>query len=345
MLAPRSTRIAIALALGSGTAAAQPKPDRPIVEAIGSAPDACFDGKSLADSIATWLGKKAIDARISILVRRPVEGSVRFTVEREQKLIGERDLPVGTLPCPDLRAALSLAIAIAIDSTLLESLGIEPPVTSPSERESELTQPPPVAPPAVPPTPIRDEPSRPAPRPTRQREKMPDHGLGLGLEASTLFSLLPGPALAAAPRIGYAPARWLDLRVSALGTTRAQTTVGGGTASASLFAGRFEGCLLSGAEEVRGGGCLGAGAGAYAAEGSGLSPGYSTSVRWAALTARAEARYPVGTSLGLLVAITAFVPVLRPELEVLNNQGEVADAWTAPAAGFGVSVGGDLRVW
>src|SRR5258706_1444674 len=48
-------------------------PERPIVEAIATAPDACYDGNSLAQSIATWLNKKTIDSRISILVRRPTE--------------------------------------------------------------------------------------------------------------------------------------------------------------------------------------------------------------------------------------------------------------------------------
>src|SRR5262245_61311442 len=92
-----------------------PASERPIVEAIATAPDACYDGNSFAQSIATWLNKKTIDSRISILVRRPTENAVRFTVERDAKLVGERDLPVTSLPCPDLRAALSLAIAIAID--------------------------------------------------------------------------------------------------------------------------------------------------------------------------------------------------------------------------------------
>lgn len=337
------TRIAGALLLlSSSFASAQPKPDRPIVEAIAAAPDACFDGNSLADSIATWLGKKSIDSRISILVRRPLADSVRFTVEREQKLVGERDLAVGTLPCPDLRAAVSLAIAIAIDATLLDSLGIQPPVTTPSERDAEATEPPSSPPPVVAPSPpaIVDR-----PRPQPRGPKPPTHGLALGVEATTLFAVLPGPALGASPRIGYAPTEWLDLRVSALGTTRAQTVVGGGTASASLFAGRAEACVLEGLTEVRAGGCVGGSVGSYAAEGAGLAPAYSTNVRWAAVTARAEARYPVHTSLALLVGITAFVPVLRPELQVVDIQGQIVDTWQAPPVGFGVSIGGDLQVW
>ncbi len=316
---------------------------RPIVAAIAAAPDACFDGNSLAESIATWLGKGEISPRIAILVRRPTTDAVRFTVERDAKLVGERDLVVGQLPCPDLRAALSLAIAIAIDSTLLTSLGIEPPPTTPTEREMDLD-----APVTVPRRPVAPQSSvEDQPRPPRRHMRLPEEraGFGFAVEAMALFGVLPGPAIGAAPRISYSPLPWLDMRLSALGTTRAQTVVGGGTASASLLTGRAEGCVLGSSDEVRAGGCVGAAAGSLSAEGSGLSPAYSPTIRWAAATVRAEARYPASSVLALLVGVTGFVPLLRAELQVVDSKGQIVDTWKAPAAGFGVSLGGELSVW
>lgn len=335
------------LALGllhAGNAFAE-ESTRPIANALSTAPDACFDGNSLAESIATWLGKREVSTRVSILVRRPTADSVRFTVERDAALAGERDLPVGKLACPDLRAALSLAIAIAIDSTILESLGVEAPPTTPTPRETELSPPAPAAPLVAPPPPPpqRDEQLPPAPKRLHPRE---DRTLvGFAVEAVALFGVLPGPAIGASPRLGIAPISWLDLRVSALGTTRAQTIVGGGTTSASLLAGLGEVCALGRIDEVRSGGCLGGGAGSFRAEGSGLRPAYSPSVRWAAITARVEARYPASSVLALLVGVTGFVPVLRPELQVVDSNGKVVDTWKAPSVGFGVSLGGELSVW
>jgi outer membrane biosynthesis protein TonB len=321
-------------------ARADTAPERPIVQAVAVTPDACFDGASLAQSIAAWLKKGTIDARIAILVRRPNSENVRFTVERASELVGERDLPVGTLPCADLRAAVSLAIAIAVDNTLLESLGIEPPPSTPTEREAK---------PAVPKEPEKPEPAaaptpapRPAPAPTPPETP---RRLSFALEAEGLFGLLPGPALGAAPRIGFRPASFLDIRLGALGTTRAQTSVGGGTASASLLAARFELCALGPAKEVRGAVCAGIAAGSVSAEGSGLEPSFSPGLRWAAATARLEARYPASSALAAVAGVEGFVPVLRPELQVVDKNGQIVDSWKAPVVGFGVSLGADLLIW
>lgn len=338
----RAKRVVLAGLAILGNALGQ-ESTRPISEALSTAPDACFDGNSLAESIATWLGKREVSTRVSILVRRPTADSVRFTVERDAKLGGERDLPVGKLACPDLRAALSLAIAIAIDSTILESLGVEAPPTTPTERETELV---PTSPPVTP-APVATPPEKDEPPPPRKRLRPREEAakVAFAAEAVALFGVLPGPALGAAPRLGFAPISWLDLRASALGTTRAQTIIGGGTTSASLLAGHGEVCALGRIDEVRSGGCVGGAVGSFAAEGSGLRPAYSPSVRWAALTARLEARYPASSVLALLVGVTGFVPVLRPELQVVDSNGKTVDSWKAPRVGFGVSLGGELTVW
>ena len=330
-----------ALLLAPAFARAADATERPIVAAIAAAPDACYDGNSLAASIGAWLNKTTIDARIAILVRRPAEGTLRFTVEREGKLVGERDMPAGTLPCPDLRAALSLAIAIAIDHTLLDSLGIEAPPTEPTERENPKAPTSPAPAPAPGPLPAAaTTPSQPKIKPADERAV-----LGFALEAEALFGVLPGPALGASPRISFMPAPWLAIRGAALGTTRAQTSVAGGTASAGLLAGRLEGCVLGPLEEVRGAICAGAAYGGLSIEGSGLEPSYSPSMRWAAGIARVEARYPARSALGAVVAVDGVVPLLRPELQVVDRQGQTVDSWRAPVAGFGVSLGADLLIW
>lgn len=334
----RALAVGFALAFSAVSARAE-EPRRPIVQAVAASPDACLDGPSVAASIATWLNKQEIDARISIMVRRPSESLVRFTVEKGEKLVGERDLPVGTLPCADLRAALTLAIAIAIDSTLLESLGIEPPVTEPTPRDPDVR----VTPPPWPPEP---EPVRALPPAKRAPplEGAP-HGLGLALEAIALFGVLPGAALGAVPRLGFSPSESFEVRASALGTTRAQAAIGAGTASAAILAGQLEACLMGPADEVRGALCAGGAYGSFNAEASGLEPSYSPGLPWAAVTARVEARYPAKTKLAAVAAVSAYLPVLRPELEVIDREGRVRDSWQPPVAGFGVSLGADLYIW
>src|SRR4051794_20502836 len=125
----RSLRVALALAfllvLGSETARAQSTPaTRKLSEAIQVEPGPCIEPRAMIDRIASWLGRDELDARLEGTIRTD-RGEVIFSLAREGKLVGERRFtrrPSDS--CAQWTVAVSLAISVAIDSTLLQSLGV-----------------------------------------------------------------------------------------------------------------------------------------------------------------------------------------------------------------------------
>ncbi len=117
----------------------------PIAAALRIGPNACFDAASLAPVLARWLQRDVIDRRIVVEVTGQPdtpEGLV-LRVRRDGQLVGERRFPSLSAPCEEVRAAVGLAAALAVDATVLESLGVKAaPVIAPA--------PPLEAPPALP---------------------------------------------------------------------------------------------------------------------------------------------------------------------------------------------------
>ena len=106
---------------------------QPVLDALVTHADRCLDRSAVAAQIVAWLRRDAIDRRIGILVAATTDGAgASFVIQRDGIAIAERQFARLPNECAELRAALGLAIALAIDATVLESLGVVDIVSQPT---------------------------------------------------------------------------------------------------------------------------------------------------------------------------------------------------------------------
>ncbi|MDQ3035057.1 MAG: hypothetical protein M3Y87_21800, partial [Myxococcota bacterium] len=118
----------MAFVLVASVAARASADDRPLADAITVAsPDECLERDALVAHVETWLGRASIASELGVVVEGDAD-EVSFLVTRGGEPIATRRFDRLPRACADRRAALSLAIALAIDAAILESLGIAPPV-------------------------------------------------------------------------------------------------------------------------------------------------------------------------------------------------------------------------
>ncbi len=259
-------------------------------------------------------------------------GGVGLTLLRDGQVVGERRFTTLDVPCEDARAAIGLAIAVAIDNTLLQALRTEPP------------PPPPASPPSL--SPPVAEPPVPAPAPPREA---PVAGVGLGASLDVIGILGPLPSLAAgfSPAFELMPHRSFELRVAGLATTGSTFTLGTGSVSAAIFAGRIDGCAAfhrgpraEGARlaAIRIHACAGLLGGiVHTSVVAGLDASPAPNSPWVSAALRADARVALTSTFGLELALDALAPLTRTEVEATRSDGAVAD--TRPLAPVGVAVG------
>jgi hypothetical protein len=330
--------VAVAL-FAVSEARAQRAADRAIVGALAVGPSSCIDRETLARGISTWLGRPTIDGRIAIAVREGPDGVI-YSVTRDGARIGERTMHVVGASCADVHAAVSLGIAIAIDATLLESLGIAPAPSSPTS--ATRTAPNDAAAPrgfvAAQPPRLR------ADLPVMHEEKR-DHVIAAGAQGLVLVGVLPKVTLGVAPFVDVTLIRAFDLRASGLVSTTADVAVREGSASVGLVAGRLDACaaLRAGAARLRG--CVGAAAGAVSAEGTGYPDSYSTTAAWIGPAVRFDGRWSFGSVFGLVLSLDGFIPGVKPRLDVLAPDGSVSESRTFPLAGVVLGLGPSISFW
>ncbi len=304
-------------------AGATDAPSAAVADALSTeGPTECISRDALAEQVAAWLERREIDARITVQVR--VDGSppdaISFVIKRSGKPVAWRQFLEPPQSCADAKAAVSLAIALAIDATILETLGVvvPPPVPTPTPRP-----PPPPRPPEPSPAPV--------PEPPRTLDA------GGALEGGALFRVLPATAVS-----GYGGlwVRWglLEVRLGALASFGVETPLGRGTVTTSLAATRLDACFVRafGAASFRS--CAGAATGQLSARGEGYEESRETLVRWTAMALRLGARLPVTGPLAASVALDGFSPVVRPRLVVVDAGGSGLHAEQTPAAGGALAV-------
>jgi hypothetical protein len=84
----------------------------------------CLEEDRLIDNIATWLGSREIDERVSIEVAGDSRFArfVAFRIARGSESLAERRFEPGPARCEDLHAALGLAIALACKASVLDGV-------------------------------------------------------------------------------------------------------------------------------------------------------------------------------------------------------------------------------
>ncbi|HMJ10357.1 MAG TPA: hypothetical protein VK524_03070, partial [Polyangiaceae bacterium] len=188
-------------------------PAREIADAVTVNPNACLERGSLAREISRWLKREQVDAGLSVAVQvtEARAGGVSFFIRRDGVLVGERAFPKLEGTCAELRAALGLAIALALDASVLDSLGVRP---APQQSASGVGP----------------------QRSTSQRTFSADAGI------SGLANVLPEPALGVTAGVDVLLVDPLDARLSVLAAGPVSFAVGAGDARASIVAGQIAAC-------------------------------------------------------------------------------------------------------
>lgn len=287
-----------------------PEATRPLHEALYVS----FDGRCLRQGplvarVARWLQRTDVDARLSITVEGYEDPELRvwFAMERDGKSVSVRrfeNVPGG---CDELAGALSLAIALAIDATILDRVA-EP-------------QPPPPPPPA------------------------PERRIAIVAEPQLLWRVLPAAAYAARLGVGAGLGERIAVEASFVLTETVQTAVASGDARVALAAGRLDACHGPLAGRVRPRACAGVLAGRVGAAGVGFSPSLADGVLWAAGVARAELRLGLSSVVSLTLAVDGFVALARPSLAVEGVAGQTVASRRLPAVGAAGGIGLAFGSW
>jgi hypothetical protein len=310
MTSRRAALLAAAALFAARDAAAAP-PTHPVAEALQVEPNRCFDAASLSPVLARWLHRDAIDRRLAVEIAGQPGGPEGLTirVRRDGEIVGERHFPALSGPCDEVRAAVGLAAAIAIDATVLESLGVKPDVA-------------------------------PAPPPQPTPSRWP--GFAGSFDAGLLFGVLPSPTAAFAPTFGVRLVTPIELRFSALISTASTLSLDLRSIDVALLAGRADVCAAISGKLVRGRACIGLAAGRLQATPSGPNTSPPSSPPWAAALARADVRLSLSSWFGFVVGADAIFPFTHPRFEVVTSTGAPVASSSLPVVGGAVSIGPEI---
>ncbi len=318
--------LGVAVLLSARGSAAAP-PTQTVIEALRVEPNRCFDASSLAPVLVRWLHRDAIDRRLKLEVTNQSPESAKqappplaesptglmLRIWRDGRQVSERPIDIVDVPCEDLRAAVGLLSAIAVDVTVLESLGVPP-------REQ------------VPPSP---SPPSPPVRPYRL-------GLVASANAVVLFGVLPATAAAVAPGFGVRPMPRVELRLSGLITAAGTLTLERRSVDVSLLAGRADVCAALLGSFARFRFCTGLAAGRLDVTTSGPKVSVSPTEPWAAALGRADVRLSLSPWMGFVLGADAIVPLTHSDFEVVRLTGAPVATSSLPTVGAAISLGPEI---
>jgi hypothetical protein len=289
--------------------------DRPLVDSITVARAGdCLEHDALIEHVRTWLRRDEVDARLAIVVDEEEVGA-SFVITRDGAPVAVRRFDRLPEACPDRRAALGLAIALALDAAVLDALqstgrpADAPPPTVPEERDDRSI--------AV--------------------------ALELALEAQALFEVLPevaaGWQLGARVVVGDS----FEVGAHAWLTSMAGADLSSGRVAVQLSGARLDVCARRRVESIALRGCIGAAAGAAFGTGRDLPGARSTVVGFAGLLGRVAVSIPLTDWLALDVAADGWLSLWRPRYDVVDPNGVPVASVELPIGGAAAAVGLSTR--
>lgn len=281
----------------------------------------CLDRKSLLADLLSWRESERVDQRVAIRVvgssKDPRELS--FALWIRDALAVERRFAPAPEDCADLHATVALAIAIALDDTLAEDLGIAAPVEQIQPGEGDL-------------------PSFEAAR-ARERPLRPGPALALTLAAGVFVG--PTPRLSGGGELFFdiRPLDHFDVRLGALATHLSSAPVGDGEVAVTVAAGRLDLCWATAPLSVRLRLCGGFAGGATRSRARGFYTDFARSTPYFAAIPSIDVAVHVIGPLALELRVEGLFQLQRTTLEVRSPGGQLLAAQPFPIAGFAVAVG------
>lgn len=311
----------------------------PLGDAIVLRPGAtCLERERLTAQVRSWIDLERIDARLVVeVVGDPTQTRrLAFSLRRGDDVIAVRRFDPAPARCADLHSVVGLAIALAIDATLLENLQREPDPEPPPDVEVD----PPIEPPKRDPPPVVAPPTEPRPKAPRPR------AWALWSEITGLLSIGAPPGLGGGARFGLY-GRWreiVDLGAGMVAQSSGAEPIGTGMALFSVAAGRVDVCAGPRLGRVRLRGCTGLIAGAALAAGQGFSIDSTIRVPWVAVPigARLEAR--VADRFSVVFGAEGQIATVRPTFDATDPGGTRSTRSFARFAGA-LEIGLAILLW
>ena len=205
----------------------------------------------------------------------------------------------------DIRRVVAIAIALAIESTVLGA---------PSSKTSSTSAPP-------------GQPPHFAPRPS------------WGVDAVGLAGVLPEHALGLESHVDVDLWRRFALTAGTLTTFPSDTSVGSGRANLRLVAGEAAGCWIALHDVVDLRACGGVAAGDVRVEGEAFAPSLSPFLPWVAVMGHVGIRLSLTKWLAIEGGVDGFLPILRPNLQVASSDGAILLSRSFPVGGGAGTLG------
>jgi hypothetical protein len=301
-------------------AASAQAPIRPLRDAVSVARETeCLGIDALLPHLRVWLRRDEVEGRISVVVEEEGQGA-SFVVLHDGRPHAVRRFDRLPGACEDRRAALSLAIALAIDAAVLDRLGV-------TVEEAPIEAPPTVEP--IPEPPIA---SRPSVR------------LELAMESQLLIEVLPEVAAGWLVGARMVLEGAFEVAVSGWVSSISSSALDPGRVDVQLAGARLDLCARRPIDVITLRGCVGAAGGAALGRGRDVPRERETTVAFVGALARVGLALAVTEWLALELALDGWVAILRPRFDlVLPPTGAVVQSASLPVGGGALALGLALR--
>lgn len=331
----RAAALLVVLACPTSRLAAAAPPDagpqRPLAEALQvDAGASCLEPETLLEHLRSWRSEPELDARIAVLVHGGDDPrKIGFEIWVGSTPWIERSFDPAPERCADRHAVVALAIAIALDDTLAEELGILAPLEpaiepTPSEPEpvvqaTEDEQP-------------SDELERPPPASRRPR-------MGLTLAAGMFGGVHPQLGAGGLSSFDIRPVAHFDLRIGGFATHVPDVRFSEGTLASTVAAARLDLCWGTSPRRVRLRVCGGFAGGALHANPRGFDRNLPQTLPWLAVLAGVDLVVLLAGPLALELRVDGLVALQRNVLDLSTMSGDTVGSLRYPAGGLILAVG------
>ena len=297
----------------------------------------CLAAETLVEHVRSWLDRYevAVGVRIEVVGDQLASDAAVITVHTPAGVI-ERPFEHGPPACSDLHAVIGLAIAMAIDASVLASLGyevIEGPQPAAQAVDSER-------PPLLASRPVIEPVALVPPRRSRVRVMAAARG-------GPWLVILPGIAGGGQLHVELGWRPWFALRAGILGGGGGPQRLGSGTVQFGLVAGRLDACFGVMRRRLRPWLCVGPAGGGFQAQGRGFADAASTAFSpWAAAAIAVELRIAATKVFAVDVMVDAVIPFFKPVVAVRDKDrpGMIGDALTFSPIGVVIGLGGAFTI-